>query len=147
MILYLDSSDLFKLYVLEPDSDRVEFNTSVADQLAGSRLSYAELRAGLARAQRGHRLLRDGQSISQSTYDDLVRQFESDWRLLVKVNVSQRLIGVAGQLAAKHFLTGGDAIQLSAALTLRDISLDEVRFSVADKDLKSAAIAEGFVVV
>ena len=41
MILYLDSSDLIKLFLEENGSERVDGNLSSADEVASSMLTYA----------------------------------------------------------------------------------------------------------
>lgn len=55
MILYLDTSAYLKLYVQEAESDRLR--TVVGEAfICTHAICYAEMRAGLARAQRMRRL-------------------------------------------------------------------------------------------
>jgi predicted nucleic acid-binding protein len=105
------------------------------------------MRAALAKAFRDGRLSHAGIPIDHGEYDDLVGRFKTDWRAYIKVTVSNSVITNAGDLAEKHGLRGSDAVHLSSAVRLRNLSLDEVRVSVADRELRTAALAEGFVVV
>ena len=54
----------------------------------------------------------------------------------------------AGGLAVRHGLRGFDAVQLAAAVTLRDaVGDDGVAFSSFDEALSRAAVAEGLIVL
>jgi predicted nucleic acid-binding protein len=147
MILYLDTSDLFKMYVREDDWPRPWDSLAMADLLASSRPAYVETRAALARALSGGRLARQGVQIGPEVYGQLIREFRTDWRHCIKIDVSPRLLIQAGELAEKHGLRAGDAIHLASGIRIRSTSVEEVLFSVADADLREAALAEGFVVV
>lgn len=147
MILYLDTSDLFKMYVREDDWPRPWDHISQAGYLASSRIAYVEARAAFMRAFTAERLTREGVSIDFAAYQVLLREFRRDWRDYIKIDLSPRLLTQAAELAEKHRLRAGDAIHLASGIRLRNLSVDEVQFSVADDDLKAAAIAEGFVVV
>ena len=147
MILYLDTSDLFKMYVREDDWPRPWDSVARADWLASSRLAYVEIRAALARALSAGRLAREGSLLDAGVYSQLVREFRRDWQNCIKVGVSARLLTQAGELAAKHGLKAADAVHLASGIRVRDLSVEEVLFSVADADLREAALAEGFVVV
>ena len=147
MILYLDTSDLFKLYVSEDDSPRVRSNAAGASRLASSRFAYVEMHSALSRAYRNGRLSQIDAPVDQQGYERLVRQFRRDWRFYVKSSLSQPLLETASDLAAKHGLRAGDAVHLASAMILRDSALDEVRISVADSHLRTGAVSEGFVVV
>ena len=143
----MDTSDLIKLYLVEPDWLRVDSNIYKADRLASSQFTYVEARAALASAFRAGRLSRSGNILTAEVYRDSLQDFERDWRTYLKIPKSTRLLTVAGDLADNHGLTGSDAVQLASAVNLRSEALEEVQFSVADNRLKTAAIAEGFVVV
>jgi predicted nucleic acid-binding protein len=147
MILYLDTSDLFKLYIQESDSERVDDNVLLADRLASSTLAYVEMRAALAKALGDRRFDRAGSTLAEESYRQLLSEFNRSWRSYVKVSCSQAILRSAGDLAETYALRGGDAVHLAAAVALRAASLDEVRFSVADGRLRAGAVAEGFVVV
>ena len=138
MILFLDSDSLCKRYLRDEDHvtetlDAIE----AADVLAASATSYVEVRGVLARARRARRIR------SNSGYDRIKAEFEADWDDYFRVNVSDQIIRDEGQLAEKHFLRGGDAIVLAAAIALSAQSVEPVEFSTWDKDLAGAGVAEG----
>ena len=145
MILYLDTSDLFKLYIREADSPRVDSNVAAASRLASSRLAFVEMRAAFAKARRDGRIPDDGRD--DALYVERVAGFGRNWLDFVKVNVTSAIIISAGEIAERHGLRAGDAIHLASAISLRDRAPDEVHLSVADRLLRSGAVAEGFVVV
>lgn len=140
MILYLDSSNVVKLYVEEEDSTNVERIVHTADRVSSSRIGYAEVRAAMAAAWRAGRL-------AERPYRDLVGAFDRDWRRYVKVSPSEAVIRLAGNLAEKHGLRGYDAVHLASALSLRDFTLEAVTFSSRDQDLREAALGEGLTLV
>jgi predicted nucleic acid-binding protein len=139
VILYVDSSNLVKLYLDEDDSRQIEESVAIADEIACSRLGLVEVHAALARAPKGHR-------ITDQDYDRSVVDFTLEWREVLKISVTNRLLLTASTLAAKHGLRGYDAVHLSSAIALRNNSVDEVRISARDDDIRGAAIREGFLV-
>lgn len=136
MILYLDSSNVVKLYVEEEDSTNVEQVVHRADRVSSSRIGYAEVRAALAAAWRAERL-------AERPYRDLVQTFDRDWRRYIKVSPSEAIIRLAANLAEKHGLRGYDAVHLASALSLKSLTPEPVSFSSRDQDLAEAASAEG----
>jgi uncharacterized protein len=137
--LYLDTSDLFKLFVEEEGSQGVERSAANAELVAVSLVAYAEFRGSLARARRAGRL-------TQPLYNDTLSIFERAWATYSRIPVDERLVSQSGVLAEKHFLRGFDAIHLASALTLQRELRDDVTFSAADGRLVSAASAEGLLV-
>jgi predicted nucleic acid-binding protein len=140
VILYLDSSNVVKLYVEEEDSANVERMVYTADRVCSSRIGYAEVRAALAAAWRAGRL-------AEQPYRDLVGAFNRDWRRYIKVSPSEGIIRLAGNLAEKHGLRGYDAVHLASALSLKKLALEDVSFSSRDQHLSLAASAEGLTSV
>jgi predicted nucleic acid-binding protein len=136
VILYLDSSNVVKLYVEEEDSTNVEQVVHRADRVSSSRIGYAEVRAALAAAWRAERL-------AERPYRDLVQTFDRDWRRYIKVSPSEAIIRLAANLAEKHGLRGYDAVHLASALSLKSLTPEPVSFSSRDQDLAEAASAEG----
>jgi uncharacterized protein len=130
---------LVKLYLDEDDSRQVEEQVSISDEIACSRLGLVEVRAAFARALKGRR-------ITEQDYDRSVRDFTREWRGVLKISVTNQLLLNACVVAAKHGLRGYDAVHLSTAMALRNNSIDEVRLSARDDDIRGAAIREGFVV-
>jgi len=140
VILYLDSSNVVKLYVEEEDSTNVERIVHIADRVSSSRIGYAEVRAALAAAWRADRL-------AERPYRDLVGAFNRDWRRYIKVSPSEAIIQLAGNLAEKHGLRGYDAVHLASALSLNNLTPEDVCFSSRDQHLNLAASAEGLTSV
>ena len=141
MILYADSSSIVSLHAQEPGRHvAVREAVAAADFVSCSGIGYAEVRAGLARARRQQR-------IDDAAYDRALRDFHRDWRRYMKVQPSNRLLRLAGDLAEKHALRGYDAVHLASALTLRDRIPDTVAMSTWDSRLSQAAAAEGFSLV
>jgi uncharacterized protein len=131
--VYLDTSNLVKLYLNEPDSDAIAKLVGEADLVVTSVLAYAEARATFARRRR-ERQLTAAESAS------VVRQFDDDWRHFVVINLGDDLALAAGRLADLHGVRGCDAVHLA---TFEDLLSrcddDDVRFSCADDRLVRAA--------
>jgi len=133
VILYLDTGDLLKLYVDEPESDRIAALVRDADLVATSVVAYAEARAALAR------LRREGRLASQPARS-AVRQLDADWPRLLAIALGDELGRAAGRLADRLGVRGFDAIHLASFETLVARSDDpDVRFSSADDRLVRAA--------
>ncbi len=142
MILYLDTSALVKLIVPEDrSSDAVAWFTT-ADLTATSVITYAEACSALGQndRRRKSRTSRLGQWLTG---------LDEHWRDVMKVPVAER---VAGELALTHGLRGMDALQLAAAVTLRNElqtraagrRVQEVVVAAFDRRLLEAAEREGF---
>ena len=135
MVLYLDTSSLFKLYVEEFGSDEVRQDLAEAETAATSAVSYAEARAAFAR------LRRDGQ-LTPATFLAVKRDFDADWARLAIVEPTMSLCRTAGELAERHGLRGCDSIHLATFLELASERRDsETRFSSFDRNLSRAAAA------
>lgn len=135
MMLYLDTSALVKLYVDEPMSHDLAAAVEEAEAIATSLLAYAEARAAFARARREARL-------SAHAYRQCVEAFAEDWTRYITVEVTDRLVKEAGDLAAHRGLRGYDAVHLASALTLRERVSSEVTFLAFDRALIVAARRE-----
>lgn len=135
MMLYLDTSALVKLYVDEPLSHDLATAVEEADAIATSLLAYAEARAVFARARREARL-------SAHAYRQCVEAFAEDWTRYITVEVIDRLVKEAGDLAAHRGLRGYDAVHLASALTLRERVSSEVTFLAFARALIAAARRE-----
>jgi predicted nucleic acid-binding protein len=131
--LYLDTSNLVKLYLDEADSADVQREVAHAHAVVTSVVAYAETRATIARRRR-ERLMTPAEATA------VRRHLDADWPRFVVIPVSEELGRAAGHLADKHGLRGFDAIHLAtfeALLSRRDDQ--EIRFSSADGRLVSAA--------
>jgi len=131
VIVYIDTSVLLKLLITEPGSETATEIWQSADVLAAARIEYAEARAALAAAARGGRITTD-----QLT--EVKVELEGLWAQFAVVEITEDLVGLAGELAEAEGLRGYDAIHLAAAVT---IAADVV--ATADVDLLDAAARRG----
>jgi hypothetical protein len=99
MILYLDTSALVKLYVKEPGSKAVRVLLEIAHVVSTSRVTYVEMRAGLARK------LRQGE-LREEEYRHILSDFEKDWKNYFVIEVSEGVAQWGGELVGKNILFG-----------------------------------------
>ena len=137
MILYLETSSLVKLYVLEKDSEAVRGSVEASEAVATSVLAYAEARAAFARKLRER-------GITKEAHGAVKRALDADWPSFFVLNVTAGTACAAGDLAEKHGLRGFDALHLASAVELRAAGVTDLRFSSADDRLRAAARVEGF---
>ncbi len=136
MTVYLDTSDLIKLYVEEEGSERIRQLVNGADVVVSSVLAYPEARATLARRRRE-------QLLTRAELTTVVAQLDADWPRLVVIPFGDDLAREAGRLADKHGLRGGDAAHLASFASVLVRSEDDVSFSSADTRLSRAARSLG----
>jgi predicted nucleic acid-binding protein len=136
MIAYLDTSSLVKLYVEEQGSPAIADLVKSSKVTASSLVAYAEARAAFARRFREKAFPTDEYEILNATFND-------DWTHYLKVEVTDKLVRLAGDLAEKHGLRGFDAIHLAAAVTLRRELTAPIIFSCFDRKLQKASKVEG----
>ena len=139
MICYLDSSALAKRYVLEPGSEEVKRLISEAQVVGTAWISLVEVVAALTKA------VRVGALTSEES-DSAIRSFEEDWPDLVRIQISEFLVGTAAGYARKHGLRGYDAVQLAAAAIWQDNLENPVTLLTFDRQLWAAARHEGMIV-
>lgn len=137
MILYLETSGLVKLYVLEKGSEAVGKSVRAAEIVATSVLAYAEARAAFARKYRE-------KGISRAAYANIKTALDRDWASYFVLNVTPGVSRAAGDLAEKHGLRGFDALHLASAGEMRSAGATALSFCSADARLLAAARAEGF---
>ena len=134
MIAYLDSSAILKQYLSDEaggaDLDEIQEG---AKELATSRFSYVEVRAGLVSARRARRL-------SPAAHDQAVASFELAWATIDVVEFDGPISRRAADIADAFGLRAGDAIQLATAL---ELDPDEMVFVAWDVALARAARAAG----
>ncbi|GAB61736.1 MAG: PIN domain-containing protein [Candidatus Jettenia sp.] len=140
MILYLDTSDLVKLYVEEIGSKRTKDMVRTATVVSTSKVAYAEARAAFARKQKD-----DG--ISKEILQKIAEDFTRDWESCFILEVTDGLIRLAGDIAQKYLLRGFDAVHLASAINLKHKIRSEVYFSSNDAKLNHAAEKEGMVFI
>ena len=128
-----------KLYVPEAGSERVESLIAAADRCASHLITYAEMRAAFAEAQRMGRM-------DQATKDLAVAAFETDWRTCQVTDVTDSLIRRAGDLADRFGLRGCDSVHLAAAEAISLLLMPEpLMFVCFDERLCDAVRALGMV--
>ncbi len=138
MILYLDSSALVKLLVVEEGSDEAAATFASSEKAGTSVIAYAEARAALARAvaERG---------VSSREATGARRRLDRLWPDLLVTNVDSDISRRGGELAERHLLRGMDAIHLATALVLTET--DDVVFLSWDKRQRRGAGRERLAVL
>ena len=137
---YFDSSALIKRFVEEAGSRRVEALIDAEPPPATSKVTYAEVHAGLARKLRER-------GLTPAAHRRASRTFDADWPAYVRVELVDPLLVLARDLVQRRPLRGFDAIHLASALRLRDQIGDEVLFVASDDRLLAAASSEGLATV
>jgi len=140
MIVYLDTSDLVKLYVEEIGSEEIKGIILEATVVSTSKVAYAEARSAFARKQK-----EDGFSIARLR--KIVEDFNRDWESYFLIEITDGLIKIAGDIAEKHLLRGFYSIHLASAVILKCKIKSEVYFSSNDTKLNQAARKEGIIVL
>ncbi len=135
MIIYLDTSNLVKLYVLEKNSDQIMAYVNNSKVVATSIIAYAEARAAFARKFRE-------KGLSESEYRKIIRALDNDWENYFVLNVSEETVKLAGNLCEKHWLRGYDALHLASASILNKSVSGKIYFSCSDSKLNKAAQRE-----
>jgi uncharacterized protein len=134
LINYLDTSALAKRYLQEEGSSAVRalFRRGF---IAVARITYAELLAAVARA-------RHLGVITEAQRTSAFERIEEDFDDLTIIEIRPSLLRRVPELVVRHPLRGYDAVQLAAALAIREQG-GSVRFWSADEQLVAAAKAEG----
>ena len=136
-LVYLDTSALVKLCVLETGTPLVVALWEGADALVTSRIADAEVRSVLGAAERIGRI--DAAPAAQAR-----ERWNALWPGLFKLEVTATVADAAGALADRRPLRAADAIHLASALTLGEA---KPLFAAWDRRLASAARAEGLMVL
>ncbi len=136
-LVYLDTSALIKLCVLENGTPLAVALWKHADALVTSRIADAEVRSVLAAGERIGRIDAAPAAQARDRWKEL-------WPSLAVVEVSAALAKHAGDLADRRPLRAGDALHLASALLLADA---KPVFAAWDRRLAAAARAEGLEVL
>lgn len=143
---FFDSSGLVKRYLNETGSKWVIglFKPSAKNSILVARIAGVEVVSAIARR-------RKSLTITQTNAQKSIFRFQRDFRKrFIKINLTPQLIEEAMQIADKHELRGYDAVQLASALEANRVrqngGLSTIIFISADKNLNSAANAEGLQV-
>jgi uncharacterized protein len=132
VILYLDTSALFKLYVDEAGSDAVHAAVAAAESVAVCRIAWAEAMSALAR--RGREVPADQTAIEQAR-----QALRNDWPNFLVLEVSQKVVEQAGEYADTFALRAYDSVQLASAQWTLQRAQQPVTFACFDKRLCKAA--------
>jgi predicted nucleic acid-binding protein len=139
MITYLDTSAFVKLVIDEEHADEARSWFEESRPAITSVITYPESCSALGR--RARQSLED-----DSRLEEWLAALNARWSRAVTLEVAPER---AGALAAKHGLRGMDAIQLAAAIRVRERldaqSIDEpLLFATFDRRLLETAEREGF---
>ena len=137
-IIYLDTSALLKLYIQESNSTDIKNLVTSAYGAGSSILTYTEMAAVMARAERMRILAGESAKAAWSN-------FLHDWPEITRLKISPVLTERAASLAWEFGLRGYDAMHLSTALTWQDALEEPVLLATFDRLLwiagKKAGIA------
>ena len=140
MILFCDTSALAKLFIQEEHSKLMMETADQAATVAVCRIAWAEMMAAMARRAR--------EVPADSDLIELGRnQFELSWRDFAIVEINQKLMRLAGEIAEAFALRAYDSVQLAAAKTLHDGSGQKILFACFDKRLQKASAVMGMQAV
>ena len=132
MILFCDTSALVKLYLQEPFSQEVKALLAQCDNVAVSRVAWAEAIAALSRRAR--------EEPSDAAVITAAKQaLQQDWPHYVVLEVSQPIVEQAGEFADAFSLRAYDAVQLASAAHIAKVAQTEVTFACFDVRLSKAA--------
>ncbi len=140
MILYLDTSALFKLYVDEAGSNAVHGAVAAAETVAVCRITWAEAMSALAR--RGREVPVDLEALEQAR-----QALRTDWPHFLVLDVSQPLVEQAGEFADTFALRAYDSVQLASAYLTQQRVQQPVTFACFDRRLNKAARILGLTVL
>lgn len=113
MIAYFDTSALVPLLVDEPSSSLCARIWDDADAVITARSAYVEVAAALAQAEQLGR-------ISHQEHRDALGFLDDKWTQLQLVEIDQKLMIRAAQLAEQYQLRGYDATHCAAAEFVSD---------------------------
>lgn len=137
MIVFVDSSAFLKLFLEdEPGIDAMRAVIAFPGRSAVSRLTYVEVRSGLAAARRAGRLMAAAHRSAVTTFDEV-------WVAHDLIELDDDLTRRAGDLAEAYGLRTGDAVQLASALAMAPEGVTLVAW---DGRLRAAASAAGLAV-
>jgi len=135
MILYLETSNLVKIYVLEQGTEKILNLVHEAETVATSIVTYAESRAAFARKWRE-------KDLGDKDHAKIKTDLRRDWNRYYIIDIFDETVNLAGDLAETHGLRGFDAIHLASAVILARAVDAPITFSSADLKLCQAAAKE-----
>jgi predicted nucleic acid-binding protein len=137
--LYADASALVKRYVVEQFSTEVDELIDAADEVISASITRVEAVAAIAKRVREVTLDRDQAAAA-------VAELNTHWAQVREVIIDAAVIDRACHLAWQHSLRGYDAVQLAAALRIRDIIQAPLTVAAFDQRLRAGCTAEGLTI-
>jgi predicted nucleic acid-binding protein len=138
LILFCDTSALVKLYITEDSSDIMQAFAGSASTIAVCRIAWAEAMAALARRLRENPADAEGIEIVRN-------RLRNDWRSYAIIEVTQKVVELAGDYADTFALRGYDSVQLAAARSLQESTSEALQFACFDARLQRAAKVLGML--
>lgn len=132
MILFLDTSALVKLYIVEPGSPAVHASVARAETVAVCRIAWAEACAALARRVREA-------PADEAAAISAKQALAEDWPHFFVVETTQQVVERACEFSETFALRGYDSVQLAAAYEIVNVAPGGVAFSCFDNRLNKAA--------
>lgn len=132
MMLYLDSSALVKCYGEEAGALQTVDVIDGADMVATSPITRVEVSSALARA------VREG-LLAPKTGREAYESFRNEWRSLIQVPVTERVLARAQELLWESGLRAYDAMQLASAIVWQERVAEDVTLATFDTRLAAAA--------
>lgn len=143
MTVFADTSALVKVYADEEHSELVRRIWS-EEAVAASILTWVELASALWAKQRGRHLdAGTAQRLVEAVEIHFFGTTATDPAVAV-VGLEVETLGVSVELAGRHGLRAGDAIQLACAEAALASDPELTDFLCFDRDLRVAAAREGF---
>ena len=139
MIVYLDASALVKRYVSEAGSAEVGRLIADAAAVGTSVVSRAEAAAALGKAVRLQFLARDEAEAA-------LQVFRAEWVDLVRLQLTETIVGQAEALAWEQGLRGYDAVHLASARFWQEMLGEAVTLATFDRQLWKASPSIGVLV-
>jgi uncharacterized protein len=136
MIVYLDASALVKRYVAETDSDSVNSLIAQSSAVGTAAISRAEIAAAFAKAVRM-------KALTGIEAKSALQAFNSEWESLIRIQITDILIGRAANLAWEHGLRGYDSIHLAAAIFWQEMLGEPVTLATFARQLWKGAQTGG----
>ncbi|MGH9788924.1 MAG: type II toxin-antitoxin system VapC family toxin [Candidatus Acidiferrales bacterium] len=129
-MLYFDASALVKRYLRESGSDEVDNLFKRDEQLFTSVLSFAEVHAAFGRKLHNR-------EINRAVFERARSGFLDDYMFaLYSLNLDVGTMAAVPSLTERHPIRGADAVQLSSALWLRDMTWLSPEFAAGDRTVK-----------
>lgn len=136
MIAYLDTSAVVPILVEEPTTTTCRRIWLDADRLVTTRLTYVEVGAALAMAERRQR-------VTAREHDRAWTNFLELWTAIDVVDVSEEITTSAATLTRPYSLRGYDAVHCATAIAVND---QELVAAAGDRQLLDAWREQGLAV-